>query len=91
MLPDTSRQNSMLVSARFCFGTLNWRGDGRIYSHEGEIEFEVVDPFVGELEDFVETIENGTPPEVGGAEGLRNVEILEQAARLSGLPCYATG
>ena len=51
-------------------------GDGNIQTHAGAIEFEVVNPYAGEIADFVAAIEEGRPPEVPGEEGQGNVELL---------------
>ena len=72
-----------------CEGTINWEGTGTLTSHEGPIAFPVTNPFVKQLENFIESINNDTPPEVGGLEAARNIELLEEAAQLSGFPCYA--
>ena len=42
-----------------------------------------MNPYVGEIADFVAAIRDGRPPEVDGAEGLRNVELLCEAAPLA--------
>ncbi len=59
-------------------GTLGPAGAGSIVTDEGELAFEVANPFQGEIEDFVRAIAEGREPEVDGAEGLRNVELLEK-------------
>ena len=41
--------------------------------------FEVRNPFAGEVEDFVNAVAEGRDPEVPGAEGQRNVELLLDA------------
>jgi len=58
-------------------GTLGAQGAGTVVTNVGELPFEVSNPFVGEMEDFVAAIVDGRAPEVDGAEGLRNVELLE--------------
>jgi predicted dehydrogenase len=63
-----------------CEGTVGRYGSGYIRTHEGDMDFEVVDPYTGEIKDFVEAIANNRKPEVDGHEGLRNVELLVQAA-----------
>jgi len=60
-------------------GTLGGHGRGRIEGIRGDVPFTPVDPYVGELEDFVAAVEEGRDPEVSGPEGLRNVELLEWA------------
>jgi 1,5-anhydro-D-fructose reductase (1,5-anhydro-D-mannitol-forming) len=58
-------------------GTLGPHGAGTVVSHQGGVPFEVANPFVGELEDFAAAVGEGRSPEVDGAEGHRNVELLE--------------
>jgi len=60
----------------YCNATIGRGGDGSIDTHAGAIEFEVVNPYAGEIADFVAAIEQGRPPEVPGEEGQRNVELL---------------
>jgi len=62
-----------------CEDTLGAHGGGRIQTDKGPLEFEAVDPYVGELRDFVKAVRDGRPPEVDGIEGRRNVELLVQA------------
>jgi predicted dehydrogenase len=63
-----------------CEGTLGPHGKGRIRSRGAEVSFAPVDPYAGEIADFVAAVEEDREPEVAGGEGLRNVEILSQAA-----------
>ena len=63
-----------------CEGTLGPHGGGSIDSHAGPIDFVPVDPYVGEIEDFVAASRDAREPEVGGAEALRNVELLVEAS-----------
>jgi len=63
-----------------CEGTLGPHGKGRIRLRGAELPFQPDDPYVGELRDFVASIREGRAPEVDGNEGLRNVELLVQAA-----------
>ena len=58
--------------------TLGPHGAGTISTHEGELGFQVVNPYVGELEDFAAAIQGSRTPEVDGVEGLRNVELMEK-------------
>ena len=60
-------------------GTLGPHGGGRIETSAGRLDFLRRDPFVGEIEDFAAAVREGRDPEVDGREGLRNVELLEQA------------
>ncbi len=62
-----------------CEGTLTRFGAGRIETHQGLLDFDVSDPYAGEICDFVEAIEEDRSPEVDGGEGLRNVELLTRA------------
>jgi len=57
-------------------GTLATDGDGSITIDGEPLQFEPVDPYVGEIQNFVDAIEGKTRVAVSGAEGLRNVEIL---------------
>ncbi len=58
--------------------TLGPRGAGTIETDSGPLEFEIANPYVGELQDFVDAVREGRKPEVDGVEGLRNVELLER-------------
>ena len=59
--------------------TLGPAGGGTITTHEGPLEFQTANPYVGEVEDFVGAIRENRPPEVDGEEGMRNVELLAHA------------
>ncbi len=61
-------------------GTLGPRGAGRITVAGEELAFTPVNPYEGELNDFVAAIRDRRDPEVPGTEGLRNVEILIEAS-----------
>ncbi len=63
-----------------CEGTLGPHGAGRVRSRGEELAFTPTDPYAGELADFVAAIHEGRPPEVDGHEGMRNVELLVEAA-----------
>jgi predicted dehydrogenase len=67
-----------------CEGTLGPHGKGRIVSRGQEIVFSPSDPFVAEIADFARAIRERRAPEVGGEEGLRNVELLVRAAPARG-------
>ncbi len=67
-----------------CEGTLGRHGAGKISTHEGEFAFDVQNPFKGEIQNFVQAINQNSEPEVGGVEGKRNIEIISLAAQLSG-------
>jgi predicted dehydrogenase len=65
-----------------CDGTLGPKGAGKVFINGETLEFRAVNPYAGEIKDFVAAIEEGRPPEVDGAEGLRNVELLVAATEL---------
>ncbi|MFQ5744621.1 MAG: Gfo/Idh/MocA family protein [Acidobacteriota bacterium] len=67
-----------------CESTLGAHGGGSVRTHAGKQAFQVTNPFVGEIDDFIASIHERRPPEVDGREGLRNIELLTAAA--SGLP-----
>jgi len=60
-------------------GTLGRGGGGEIVTSSGPLDFEEVDPYVGEINDFADAIMAGRDPEVSGEAGLRNIEILLKA------------
>lgn len=59
-----------------CEDTLGGHGAGRIRTDKGRLAYETVDPYDGEILDFVKAVRDGRPPEVDGVEGRRNVELL---------------
>ena len=63
-----------------CEGTLGPGGDGTILINNAPLEFEVVNPYVGEIQNFIDAIEGKARIAVPGAEGQRNVEILMQVS-----------
>ncbi|MFW6012967.1 MAG: Gfo/Idh/MocA family protein [Candidatus Bipolaricaulota bacterium] len=63
-----------------CRDTLGPHGGGNIICSDQKLPFEQVDPYTGELRDFALAIQEGRSPEVPGEEGLRNVQILTEAA-----------
>jgi 1,5-anhydro-D-fructose reductase (1,5-anhydro-D-mannitol-forming) len=63
-----------------CDGTLGRNGEGTIDLNGTPFEFRKVNPYAGEIEDFVASIHQGRKPEVDGIEGRRNVELLVAAA-----------
>ena len=67
-------------ASAICEGTLGPHGKGRITLGGKPFEFLPVNPYVGELSDFVDAIHQHRDPEVDGREGLRNVAILLEAA-----------
>ena len=59
--------------------TLGPTGDGTIVTHTGSFEYPTRNPYVGEIEDFVQAVRDDRAPEVDGEEGLRNVDLLLKA------------
>jgi 1,5-anhydro-D-fructose reductase (1,5-anhydro-D-mannitol-forming) len=59
-----------------CDGTLGPEGDGAIVTHDGTLDYTPINPYVAEIADFVAAVREARDPEVAGAEGARNVEIL---------------
>jgi predicted dehydrogenase len=68
------------AGSAICEGTLGRHGAGRVRLRGAEVPFAVQDPFVAEVADFVQAIEEERDPEVNGEEGVRNTEILAEAA-----------
>ena len=62
-----------------CDDTLGAHGAGSIDIGGEPLDFEVANPYVGEIADFVAAVQDGRPPEVDGREGLRNVSTLVAA------------
>lgn len=62
-----------------CESTLGAAGAGEIQTKNGAFDFEVKNPFQGEVEDFARAVAENRDPEVPGAEGARNVELLLEA------------
>jgi predicted dehydrogenase len=56
--------------------TLGAHGGGEMCGTDGDMPFTPTNPFVGEIEDFVEAVLDNRPPDVDGMEGRRNVELL---------------
>jgi len=69
-------------------GTMGRHGAGTITQNGEVVPFEVTNPFLGELNDFISAIQDSRTPEVDGVEGMRNVEILTQAIKSSGADTY---
>ncbi len=59
-----------------CTDTLGALGAGTIQTRDGDLEFSVANPYVGEVLDFAAAIRDERAPEVDGREGRRNVELL---------------
>jgi predicted dehydrogenase len=68
------------AGAVFCEDTIAQPG-GTLWRDGAVVSFDPVDPYRCEVEDFARAAAAGREPEVGGAAGLRNIEILEAAAR----------
>ena len=62
-----------------CEDTLGPKGDGVIVTGDGAFDFTPVNPYVAEIADFAAAVRERRDPEVAGAEGARNVEILLEA------------
>ncbi len=62
-------------------GTLGPTGAGTITINNAPLEFDVCNPYVGEVQNFVDAIEGRDRIAVPGVEGRRNVELLLKAAR----------
>lgn len=67
-----------------CSDTLGRHGGGRIEVNGEDFEYIRENPFRGEILDFIQSIKTGREPEVGGAEGLKNIEWLSAAGSLYG-------
>ena len=62
-----------------CDDTLGAHGAGAISIGGEPMEYDVSDPYLGEIADFVAAITEGRAPEVDGREGLRNLATLVAA------------
>lgn len=60
-----------------CTETLGPRGTGKIVVNDEELAFVPVNPYKGELEDFIAAIKTGSLPFLHGDEGVANVALLE--------------
>lgn len=60
-------------------GTLATNGGGSIKINDEPLKFDVHNPYLGEIQNFVDAIAGSTRVAVSGAEGVRNIEILLQA------------
>ncbi len=56
--------------------TLGREGAGRITINDQPLTFEPISPFIPQLQDFVDCIQNKTTPRAGGNVGLRSVQDL---------------
>lgn len=64
-----------------CVETLGPRGTGTITVNGEELKFDPVDPYAGELKDFVVSVRSNQEPSVTGAEGAANIELLERVSQ----------
>lgn len=64
-----------------CVETLGPRGTGTITVNGEELKFDPVDPYAGELKDFVASVQADQEPSVTGAEGAANVALLERLSK----------
>ena len=62
-----------------CENTLGLSGTGKIWTRSEGFDFEVKNPYRGEIEDFISAIREDRPAEVGGEEAARNVDLLLRA------------
>jgi predicted dehydrogenase len=65
-------------------GTLGPLGRGTVTTSRGALRFTPVDPYLGEILDFVAAVRQDRRPEVDGREGLRNVALLLQMSEGAG-------
>ena len=81
VLFDAPRRIELYASDGYAVGenTLGLSGEGEIRTNTGPLVFTPRNPYVGEIEDFIEAIQTGREPEVTGEEGARNIDILLQA------------
>ena len=66
-----------------CENTLGPTGAGTILINNAPLDFECKNPYVGEIQNFVDAIEGKARAAVPAAEGIRNVELLLQASAAS--------
>ena len=66
-------------SYAICDDTLGPHGGGEISIGGEPMEYQVSNPYVGEIADFVAAVAEGRAPEVDGREGMRNVATLVAA------------
>jgi 1,5-anhydro-D-fructose reductase (1,5-anhydro-D-mannitol-forming) len=62
-----------------CENTLGPTGGGSIVINNAPLEFEFKNPYVGEIQNFIDAIEGTARVAVPGAEGARNVALLLDA------------
>ena len=64
-----------------CENTLGPTGGGSISINNAPLDFEFANPYVGEIQNFIDAIEGKVRILVPGTEGARNVELLLQASQ----------
>jgi len=81
VLFDAPRRMEVFGSSGYaiCDDTLGPHGAGAIRLGTKPMEFQVSNPYVGEINDFAAAVATGRAPEVDGREGLRNVATLVAA------------
>jgi len=81
VLFDAPRRMEVYGSSNYaiCDDTLGPHGAGAIRIGRKPIEYQVSNPYVGEIVDFAAAVAEGRAPEVDGREGLRNVAMLVAA------------
>ncbi|MEM7256842.1 MAG: Gfo/Idh/MocA family oxidoreductase [Pseudomonadota bacterium] len=62
-----------------CENTLGPTGGGSIVINNTALDFDFNNPYVGEIQNFIDAIEGKVRVAVPGAEGIRNVELLVEA------------
>ncbi len=67
-------------AAVICENTLGPTGAGSILVNNAPLEFEIKNPYVGEIQNFIDSIEGKARVAVPAAEGIRNVELLLDAS-----------
>jgi predicted dehydrogenase len=60
-------------------GTVATTGEGEMWTHEGRWDYQYVDCYRAEMEDFAAAVRDDRAPEVDGVMGQKNVAILCQA------------
>lgn len=81
VLFDAPRRMEVFGSSSYaiCDDTLGPHGSGAIRIGTKPMDYQVSNPYVGEIADFVAAVAEGRAPEVDGREGLRNVATLVAA------------
>ena len=63
-------------------GVLSVTGGGTLWLDDEPFDYTPVNPYAGEIRDFVRAARSGEPPAAPGEVGLRNIEVLLEAAPL---------